>query len=67
MNELAKKIGEVAVGAIIDAIRAGKDRQAALDAAAEAVRRSDIVSDELWSDLDAYIDKVRDFEEDGSG
>lgn len=67
MNEIAKKAGEIFVNALVGAIQAGKNRRAAQDAAAEAVRRADIVSDDLWTDLGEYIEATKDFEEDGAG
>lgn len=66
MEALATKIGKIAVGAIVDAIRNGKNRAEAIDAAAAAVRREDVVSDELWNELQQYIDTTRDFEENGA-
>ena len=67
MNELAKTLGELAARTIVEAIRQGKSRKDAIDAAAEALKRSDVVSDTLWGDLDRYIVDVSDFEENGSG
>ncbi|MCH9637769.1 MAG: hypothetical protein K0U16_07495 [Gammaproteobacteria bacterium] len=67
MTELIEKVGKVFVDALAGAIRAGKDRREAQDIAAEAVRRSDIVSDKLWSDLQQYIEATEDFEENGAG
>lgn len=67
MGELAKKLGEIAAGAIIEAIRQGKTRAQAMEEAAMAIRRTDVVSDELWNDFQRYIDRTKDFEEHGSG
>ena len=67
MEALATKIGKIAVGAIISAVQAGKSRADAINAAADAVRREDVVSDELWNELQQYIDTTRDFEEHGAG
>jgi hypothetical protein len=67
MNELAEKLGELAVNAVIGAIRAGKSRQEAREAAAEAIRREDVVSDELWGKFERYVDETKDFERNGAG
>lgn len=67
MNEMARILGEAAASAIVEAIRAGKDRAQALEAAADAIRRQDVVSDELWDELGRYIVRISDFEEHGSG
>ena len=67
MNELAQKLGELAANAVLGAIRAGKSRDEARAAAAEAIRREEIVSDQLWQELDAYASQARDFERDGVG
>lgn len=66
MEGLVKRIGDVAVTAIMNAIEAGRSRREAMQAAAEAIKREDIVSDDLWDDLDRYIDKTRDFEKNGA-
>lgn len=66
MEGLIEKIGKIAVSAIAGAIEAGKSRREAMEAAAEAIKREDIVSDDLWEDLDRYIDKTRDFEKNGA-
>lgn len=67
MEEFAKKIGEIAVGAISKAIKAGRSRREALDEAIAELRREDVVSDDLWNDLESYIADTRDFEENGAG
>jgi hypothetical protein len=67
MEEIAKQIGQIAVGALIEAIQQGKSRAQALDDAAAAVRRSDVVSDELWQELEDYIVATKDFEDHGAG
>ncbi len=67
MEEFAKKIGEIAIGAISKAIRQGRSRREALDAAIAQLRREDLVSDDLWNDLEAYVKDTRDFEENGAG
>lgn len=67
MEEIAKKLGEIAVGAIVKAIKERKSRAEAAEAAAAAIRRSDIVSDELWDQLEEYVDQTRDFEDHGAG
>jgi hypothetical protein len=67
MEELASRIGEIAVGAIIEAIRQRKSREQAVEDAIAALRREDVVSDELWNDLQRYIESTADFEENGAG
>ena len=67
MEEFAKKIGEIAVGVISEAIRRGRTRREALDEAIATLSRDDVVSDDLWNDLETYIADTRDFEEHGAG
>ena len=67
MEEFAKKIGEIAVGVIAEAIRRGRTRRQALDEAIATLSRDDVVSDDLWNDLEAYVADTRDFEENGAG
>lgn len=67
MSELVEKIGKIVVGAIIKAIQEGKSRREAMDAGAAAVRREEIVSDDLWAELERYIETTKDFEENGAG
>ncbi len=66
MEAIGKILGELAVGAIAEAIRQGRTRREAQDAAAISILRSDVVSDELWDALDRYIASTRDFEDDGA-
>lgn len=65
MEEIAKALGTAAAKALVDAIAAGRSRREALDAAAEAVRREDLVSDELWRRFDRYVKETEDFEKGG--
>jgi hypothetical protein len=67
VDRLAEVLGNVAAKALAGALQAGKSRRQALQEAADALQREDVVSDELWRDLDAYVAKTKSFEEHGSG
>lgn len=67
MEQLATQLGQIAAGAIVEAIRQGKTRAQAMEEAAMAIRRTDVVSDELWNEFQRYIERTRNFEEHGSG
>lgn len=66
MDSLVSALGNLVANTIKNAIENGKSRKEALDEAAAALRREDVVSDKLWADLDRYIKETRDFEEHGS-
>ena len=67
MDKIKQLLGDLVVGAITEAIRQGRSRRDALDAAALTILRTDVVSDDLWSDLEAYVKDTRDFEDHGAG
>lgn len=62
LEELGKALG----GIIVGAIQAGRTRDEALDEAAAKLRRGDVVSDEMWEQLDLYIRDTERFEKEGA-
>lgn len=65
MDEIAKTVGTTLINIIADAIKSGKSRKDAEIEAARAVTRGEVVSDELYDRMKAYVAQTKSFEDNG--
>lgn len=64
-EETAKIVGTRLLNVISDGMRHGKSRAEVEEEAIKALRRGDVVSDEVYERIQAYVQKSRSFEENG--
>ena len=64
-EETAKIVGTRLLNVISDGMRRGKSRAEVEEEAIKALRRGDVVSDEVDERIQAYVQKSRSFEENG--
>ena len=67
MGELLGKAAGLLLDAIVEAKKNGASKEEAERAAAAAVTRGEVVSDDLYDALGDYVQTTRDFERDGAG